>query len=85
MTAPGATGDHLLATARSFERSATAVRIPFHLRLRYWTHCLGLARRGVMVHSPTRDAACADSHWWRIRDQHIGFPRPSRGSADRIA
>lgn len=55
----------LLNTARAFERGAMAVRVPFHLRLRYWFHYLGLARRGVMLHSATQDAVYADSHWQR--------------------
>ncbi len=46
--------------ARSFSRASTAVRIPYRHRLLYWCYYLALARRGAMVHSPTRDAEYQD-------------------------
>ena len=50
---------------RQFRRAALSVRIPFLRRFAYWTAYLGLARRGVMLHSPTHDAVYQDGFWKR--------------------
>lgn len=56
--------------ARSFRRASTAVRIPYRLRLMYWCYYVALARRGVMVHSATRDAEYQDGRWKRGFDSY---------------
>lgn len=56
--------------AARFRRAMTAVRIPFRDRLRYWIYHLALARRGVMVHSPTHDAQYADGFLKRGYDKY---------------
>lgn len=48
-----------------FHRASTAVRIPFRDRLRYWVGYVGLARRGQMVFSASRDAQYVDGFWRR--------------------
>ncbi|MBK8099335.1 MAG: cupin-like domain-containing protein [Planctomycetes bacterium] len=59
------------ALVRQFRRAALAVRIPFLRRLLYWTAYLGLARRGVMLHSETHDAVYQDGFWKRHYDQSL--------------
>jgi hypothetical protein len=49
----------------AFRRACLAVRVPFRERFSYWCHYLGLARRGVMVHSPSHDAQYHDGFWKR--------------------
>lgn len=56
---------------RQFRRDCCAVRIPLRDRLRYWFYYLGLARRGVMLHSPTHDAVYADGFWKRGYDKYL--------------
>lgn len=58
--APGANPKRIQAIARSFQRACLAARIPWRDRLRYWLYHILLARRGVMVHSPERDAVYQD-------------------------
>jgi len=36
----------------------------------YWRYYVGLARRGVMVHSPTHDAVYEDGYWKRGYDKY---------------
>ncbi len=52
-----------------FLRAATSVRVPLRHRLVYWFHYIGLARRGVMKYSPTRDAQYEDGFFKRGYDR----------------
>ena len=57
--------------AERFRREITAVPVPWRHRLRYWVAYVGLARRGVPVHSPDRDAQYADGFWKRGYDRSL--------------
>ena len=55
--------------AERFQHASTAVRVPYLDRLRYWIAYILLARRGVMVHSPTHDAVYEDGFLKRAYDK----------------
>ena len=56
--------------AARFNRASKAVRIPYRHRLMYWISYIRLARRGVMVHSATRDAQYEDGTHKRRYDKY---------------
>jgi len=56
--------------AARFNRASKAVRIPYRHRLMYWISYIRLARRGVMVHSATRDAQYEDGAHKRRYDRY---------------
>lgn len=65
-----ATRRRLQQLADRFQRDCLAARVPLRWRVLYWFYYLGLARRGVMVHSPTHDASYANGFWKRGYDKY---------------
>jgi hypothetical protein len=66
------TARRIRTQAAEFVRGCTALRVPGRDRLRYWIYYVALARRGVMVHSASRDAQYADGFWKRGYDKYCG-------------
>lgn len=58
------------AAVARFRRESLAVRLPYRHRLMYWFSYIRLARKGVMIHSPTEDARYEDGPLKRRYDKY---------------